>query len=410
MKILLQFVTLGILATSPTFATAADGPLPTAASTPQQQQAPPRAVVVLEKLWPNHPESLAMLADILQGSRLGPTDGWFRKAVAKTRFDWKSAKFCFDKDDDNRISAEEFSGSAKDFGRLDRDHDGAITSADFDFSANALAPSPGMMLFMRADRDGDGKLTKTEIEAFFARNDADGLGYLSLDDAKNIFAAAPPPTANPKVMKAPPSASQGPMKWTLVKGWYRQEIGALRAGPDLGQVAPDFTLKTVDGKSEITLSKLVGPKPVVLIFGNFTCGPFCSQSGNVQKLYERYKDRATFVMVYVREAHPKDGWIMTSNENIGVSIVQPRTYAERVKVAEKCTGKLKFGMPVLVDTINDTVGGTYSGMPSRLYLIDTQGKVVYKNGRGPFGFKPTELENSLLWMLNEKTDSGEKAP
>ena len=46
---------------------------------------------------------------------------------------------------------------------------------------------------------------------------------------------------------------------------------------------------------------------------------------------------------------------------------------------------------MLVDTIDDKVGGPYSGMPSRLYLIDRKGKVAYKSGRGPFGFKPADV-------------------
>ena len=54
---------------------------------------------------------------------------------------------------------------------------------------------------------------------------------------------------------------------------------------------------------------------------------------------------------------------------------------------------------MLVDTIDDAVGARYSGMPSRLYLIDRQGKVAYKSGRGPFGFKPAELEHSLVLSL-----------
>ncbi len=29
---------------------------------------------------------------------------------------------------------------------------------------------------------------------------------------------------------------------------------------------------------------------------------------NLQDLYEKYKDRVEFVSIYVREAHPKDGW------------------------------------------------------------------------------------------------------
>ena len=400
-----RFLVFGMLVLAPTLAVAADDPPTQRPAEARKPKAPANAVVILENVWPGHPEALAMLVDIMQGSHLGPTDGWFRKAVTQTRFDLKAELARFDKDDDGRISPDEFTGRAGDFARLDRDHDGAITKADFDFSANALAPSPGMMLFMRADKDGDGKLTKRELEGFFDRADSGSLGFLSLDDAKNLFAPPPPPpAANAKVMKSKPAPpQQGPTKSILLKGLYRQEIGSLQPGPRLNTIAPDFTLKTVDGKEEVTLSKLVGPKPVVLIFGNFTCGPFCSQSGNVQKLYERYKDRATFVMVYVREAHPKDGWVMSSNEAIGLSIAQPRTYEERVGVAEKCVGKLKFGMPVLVDSIDDKVGGRYSGMPSRLYLIDSEGKVAFKNGRGPFGFKTAELESALIWMLNQKT-------
>src|SRR5207247_335469 len=48
---------------------------------------------------------------------------------------------------------------------------------------------------------------------------------------------------------------------------------------------------------------------------------------------------------------------------------------------------------------NDRVGHLYSGMPDRLYLIDQNGRVAYKGGRGPFGFKSGELEQSLLMLL-----------
>ena len=168
---------------------------------------------------------------------------------------------------------------------------------------------------------------------------------------------------------------------------------------------PDFTLRTVDGKDEITLSKKIGPKPVVLVFGNFTCGPWRSQAGNVEKIYQRYRDRATFLTVYVREAHPIDGWVMESNDRVGVHLAQPKTYDERVGVARTCSRSLGLGMPMLVDTLDDTVGARYSGMPSRLYLIDREGKVAYKSGRGPFGFKPAELEHSLVLYLQDDAAS-----
>jgi thiol-disulfide isomerase/thioredoxin len=197
-------------------------------------------------------------------------------------------------------------------------------------------------------------------------------------------------------------APSGPSKETLVRGLFRQEIGSLQAGPALREIAPDFTLRTVGGHGEVSLSKLVGPKPVVLVFGNFTCGPFRAQAGNVEKLYRRYKDRATFVMVYVREAHPTDGWRMESNDRLGVSLRQPRNDDERIAVARNCSDRLGLSFPMLVDTIDDTVGARYSGMPNRLYLIDRWGSVAYKSGRGPFGFKPAELEHALILLLQEE--------
>jgi len=104
-------------------------------------------------------------------------------------------------------------------------------------------------------------------------------------------------------------------------------------------------------------------------------------------------------MVYVREAHPTDGWHMPSNDRHEVKLAQPQTLEARGSVASACQAKLGLKMPMLVDTIDDYVGTNYSGMPSRLYLIDRQGRVAFKSGRGPFGFKPAELEQALLLML-----------
>lgn len=362
---------------------------------PSAPESPPaRAVEMLERAWPDHPEWVAMFVDILQGSQLGPGDGWFRKAVAQTRYTWDAARARLDADEDGSVARGEFPGPDADFARLDRDGDGALTARDFDFSAHALTPSPGMMLFYRADRDGNGKVTAEEFEGVFRMLDGEQTGFLSLDDLQRAFT---PPSRG----RGSSGSSGGPTRRTLIKGLFRQEIGSLQPGPAVGETAPEFLLRTVDGSAEVARSGLVGPKPVVLIFGNFTCGPFRGQAGNVEKLFRRYGDRATFVMIYVREAHPTDGWSMESNDGVGVSLRQPKSYEERVGVARTCARTLDLGMPMLVDTLDDRVGARYSGMPSRLYLIDREGEVAYKSGRGPFGFKPDELEQSLLLMLNE---------
>ena len=43
---------------------------------------------------------------------------------------------------------------------------------------------------------------------------------------------------------------------------------------------------------------------------------------------------ATFAMIYVREAHPTDGWVAESNERAGIKVSrQPGSYNERAGVA-----------------------------------------------------------------------------
>jgi hypothetical protein len=51
-------------------------------------------------------------------------------------------------------------------------------------------------------------------------------------------------------------------------------------------------------------------------------------------------------------------------------------------------------------------------MPDRLYLIDRQGIVAYKGGRGPFGYKVGEMEQSLIMLLldEELTRAKEATP
>jgi thiol-disulfide isomerase/thioredoxin len=190
-----------------------------------------------------------------------------------------------------------------------------------------------------------------------------------------------------------------PNQDVLLRGLLRGEVGSLNEGPKVDQAAPDFQLTTQDGGRTIRLSEQLGSKPIVLVFGNFTCGPFRSFYPMVDELCQRYQNEAIFLAVYVREAHPSDGWLMESNTKVGVKIAQPQNFAERKSVAQQCYAKLKYSMPLLVDEINDPVGTAYSGMPARLYVIDAAGQIVYKGGRGPFGFKSGEMEQSLVMTL-----------
>jgi hypothetical protein len=84
-------------------------------------------------------------------------------------------------------------------------------------------------------------------------------------------------------------------------------------------------------------------------------------------------------------------------------IFQPKSLAERNKIADTCCSVLKITIPMVVDDMNDRIGHAYSGMPDRLYVIDAQGRIAYKGGRGPFGFRPAEMEQALAMALLEGT-------
>jgi hypothetical protein len=214
----------------------------------------------LRESWPDRPEWVDMLTAILEDEPMGPDFGWFRTAKSQTRFGWDATRKRLDRDHDGRISRKEFAGGDAEFARLDRNRDGVLTAPDFDFSSSGLAPSVGTMVFGRLDKNGNGKVTREELEAFFQASDRDGQGFLSMADLQEAF--APPP--------ASPAGSSGPSKATLVRGLFHQELGSLEPGPKLGDRAPDFTLKTHDRRDVVKFAEYRRDKPAVLIFGSFT--------------------------------------------------------------------------------------------------------------------------------------------
>lgn len=337
-------------------------------------------------------EAAMMATAILKGSQLGPGEGWF-KSPAQKKYDWKWLAKLHGVAEDKSIDPKKFKGSAELFDLLDRDGDEELTAADFDWSPNAQFVRQMQMaaaLFRPADRNGDGWLAADEWNAVFKRADKPTL---SQEGVRKLLFPKPP-------KKSKDSAeNDGPTPDVLIKGLFAGEIGSMKEGPKVGDLAPDFTLRTSDGKQSIQLKDRIGGKPVVLIFGNFSCGPFRSWAATLAELAEAHKAHATFLGVYVREAHPTDGWRMESNDRAQIAYAQPKDQAERNSVAKRCNLALKQPFTLLVDTMDDQAGHAYSAMPARLYVIDSSGKVTYKSARGPFGFRPQEMEQALALTL-----------
>ena len=94
---------------------------------------------------------------------------------------------------------------------------------------------------------------------------------------------------------------------------------------------------------------------------------------------------------------------MESNDLFDIEFAQPKTYDARVEIAAQCCTALEISMPLVVDAIDNRVEKAYGAFPDRLFIIDVEGKVAFKGGRGPFGFQPRQLERALVMTLLGQT-------
>jgi hypothetical protein len=130
---------------------------------------------------------------------------------------------------------------------------------------------------------------------------------------------------------------------------------------------------------------------------------------SLRNLYQQYHEQIQFLSIYIREAHPKDGWwfgggIMGRILKKGIpktatDIYDPKTIGERRSVAGQCEESLQYGIRTYVDEMDDPVSKAYAAKPTRLYLVGLDGRVVYAGGLGPYGFSPGALKNAIQEYL-----------
>ena len=87
--------------------------------------------------------------------------------------------------------------------------------------------------------------------------------------------------------------------------------------------------------------------------------------------------------------------LKASKSKAATDVYDPKTIAERRRVAGSCESALQYGIRTYVDEMDDAVNKAYAAWPTRLYLIGLDGRVVYRGGLGPFGFKPPALGAAL---------------
>lgn len=226
---------------------------------------------------------LPMAVAILEGNvPQGIGSGWFRPPV--TGYDWAWLKAHFDKSPaDNKITRAELPGSISvtHFKALDRNGNGAITSADLKWKKNSVlaATDSSGEVFDRLDADYNGRVTLEELTKFFDKN-AGGFDYLTPVDLQRGLSMTP--TAGLALQNVAMRAVTLPLsvRWEMFELLMQGDLGDLEPGPSLGEDAPDFNLalmthNALEHKLELSteriqLSDAKGKRPVVLVFGSFT--------------------------------------------------------------------------------------------------------------------------------------------
>jgi len=153
--------------------------------------------------------------------------------------------------------------------------------------------------------------------------------------------------------------------------------------PRVGQMAPEFTLKRAGDGREVTLSQLRKEKPVVLFFMSWGCDVFCLSVEKLKQMHQEYGERANFVGIYIRDAHPRDGFGKEAGK-----VRDPRTDEERTAVALRFRKELGLPFPILIDPVADPVATRWAGWPVRVFVVETDGKVAYAGAQGPWGYRP----------------------
>ncbi len=153
----------------------------------------------------------------------------------------------------------------------------------------------------------------------------------------------------------------------------------LAAGPKEGEVAPDFVVTTLGGK-EVRLSGYLG-RPVVLESGSITCNVFVQKLPLMNALTEAFPE-CHYLVLYGREAHP------------GAHIPRHASFEEKNQRAHMLKELEHERRTILVDDLAGTAHQLYGALPNFIYIIDAQGKVVFKDKWG----SPERVKRVLLLL------------
>ena len=153
-----------------------------------------------------------------------------------------------------------------------------------------------------------------------------------------------------------------------------------------GYKAPNPKLLSIDGSAEMYLLDVQKQgRPLVLNFGSCTWPPFVEKLARFNEIIAEFCDAADFLLIYIEEAHPTDGWSFKNNFDIKTH----RSIGDRLMAAKKLS-KLDPHCPIMVDKMDDNANKLYGALFERLYIV-LDNIIVYEGEQGPHGYKVEEI-------------------
>jgi tetratricopeptide (TPR) repeat protein len=179
----------------------------------------------------------------------------------------------------------------------------------------------------------------------------------------------------------------------LAGGFHFEQTATGDPGIALGAMAPPIGTLGFTGLA----------RPVVLVFGSYTCPKLRSSAAELARIATQYHDRVDFRLVYISEAHANGGtesqWQSTINQKEGIDLPAPRNLTEKQDHAALCLRKLSLPFAVVVDGMNATAEHEYEAWPSRLYLVGRDGKVAFQTRLGELDFHADDVERAIRETL-----------
>ena len=148
-------------------------------------------------------------------------------------------------------------------------------------------------------------------------------------------------------------------------------------GPKLGEPAPELALEGLNGRN-VQLSSFKG-KPLVIEFGSYTSPSFRQRAAKMEELAREYNTRASFLLVYTKEAHATGEWELDRNRDDGIRVAKHADLSARKSAAKDAKQALRINLiPIAIDNMDDAAMKAFGAGENSAVVVGRDGKIIAK--------------------------------